>query len=72
VLVSIGNSGELSLAPAAEQRLADPSPLVRGAAVWALQRLDRMRLSTHASVRAAERDAAVLQEWIATDAEAET
>ena len=41
VLIAIGNSGDASLAAEAERRLADPSPLVRGAAVWALGRLDR-------------------------------
>ena len=41
VLIAIGNSGDAALAPEAEARLADASPLVRGAAVWALGRLDR-------------------------------
>ncbi len=36
VLVAIGNSGEAALAAEAERLLDDPSPLVRGAAVWAL------------------------------------
>ena len=44
VLIAIGNSGEPTLAPEAERLLTDPSPLVRGAAVWALGRLDRGRL----------------------------
>ncbi|MDI1263579.1 MAG: tRNA epoxyqueuosine(34) reductase QueG [bacterium] len=39
VLIAIGNSGDASLAPAAERLLGDASPLVRGAAVWALSRL---------------------------------
>src|SRR5581483_8463816 len=39
VLIAIGNSGDVSLAPAAEKLLADPSALVRGASVWALSRL---------------------------------
>lgn len=39
VLIAIGNSGDPSLAAPARQQLADPSPLVRGAAVWALRRL---------------------------------
>jgi epoxyqueuosine reductase len=39
VLYAIGNSGELTLAAEAERLLDDPSPLVRGAAVWALSRL---------------------------------
>ena len=36
VLIAIGNSNELTLAVEAERLLDDDSPLVRGAAVWAL------------------------------------
>jgi len=36
VLIAIGNSGEQALAGEARRLLEDPSPLVRGAAVWAL------------------------------------
>ncbi len=39
VLIAIGNSGDATLAAVAEARLDDASPLVRGAAVWALGRL---------------------------------
>jgi epoxyqueuosine reductase len=39
VLIAIGNSGDAALLPRAEARLADPEPLVRGAAVWAVRRL---------------------------------
>ena len=39
VLIAIGNSGDASLADEAERLLDDASPLVRGAAVWALSRL---------------------------------
>ncbi len=39
VLTAIGNSGSAGLAAAAEAHLADPAPLVRGAAVWALSQL---------------------------------
>ena len=38
VLIAIGNSGDASLAREAERLLDDASPLVRGAAVWALSR----------------------------------
>ena len=48
VLVAAGNSLDPSLAPQVEGLMSDPSPLVRGAAVWALSRLadrtDRERL----------------------------
>lgn len=39
VLIAIGNSGDPSLKSAAEKLLDDESPLVRGAAVWALSQL---------------------------------
>jgi epoxyqueuosine reductase len=39
VLIAIGNSGDTELASVAEELLDDPSPLVRGMAVWALRRL---------------------------------
>ena len=39
VLIAIGNSGDAALAEAARRLLADASPLVRGAAVWALAQL---------------------------------
>jgi epoxyqueuosine reductase len=39
VLIAIGNSGEAALAREAERLLADPSPLVRAMAIWALSRL---------------------------------
>ena len=39
VLIAIGNSGDVNLAVEAERLLDDASPLVRGAAVWALSRL---------------------------------
>lgn len=39
VLVAIGNSEDVSLIPVASALLVDPSPLVRGMAVWALAQL---------------------------------
>jgi epoxyqueuosine reductase len=39
VLIAIGNSGAAGLLPSVLSSLSDPSPLVRGAAVWALGRL---------------------------------
>jgi epoxyqueuosine reductase len=39
VLIALGNSGEAGVLPVIERLLDDPSPLVRGAAVWALARL---------------------------------
>jgi epoxyqueuosine reductase len=66
VLYAIGNSGEPTLAAEAERLLDDPSPLVRGAAVWALGRL--VGADAFAQLRAdhaTEGDAAVLAEWAA-------
>jgi len=65
VLIAIGNSGDRSLAPQAERLLTDGSPLVRGAAVWALGRLDGERLAALSALRAAENDSAVEEEWAA-------
>jgi epoxyqueuosine reductase len=66
VLIAIGNSGNPALADETERLLADSSPLVRGAAVWALGRIDRARLEHHAAKRrAAETDVEVAAEWAA-------
>jgi epoxyqueuosine reductase len=63
VLIAIGNSGDAALAPSAEKLLSDASPLVRGAAVWALARLDPARASAVAPQYAGEPDPAVAEEW---------
>jgi epoxyqueuosine reductase len=70
VLTAIGNSEDRALAGEAERLLSDPSGLVRGAAIWALGRLDPYRLREIASSRrAAETDPAVEAEWAAALAE---
>jgi epoxyqueuosine reductase len=65
VLIAIGNSSERALAAAAERLLDDESPLVRGAAVWALSRLmgqdEFAALATKAM--GIEADAGVRAEW---------
>lgn len=65
VLYAIGNSDNPALVPAATARLDDASPLVRGAAVWALGRLlPRPELLELARARAgAETDPDVRVEW---------
>ncbi len=64
VLIAIGNSGDCGLAEEAARLLGDPEPLVRGAAIWALARLDRSRfLACAAQVREQESDPDVLDEW---------
>ena len=66
VLIAIGNSGNAALADEAERLLEDSSALVRGAAVWALGRLDRGRLAHRAHIRrSAESDPQVIEEWAA-------
>ena len=65
VLYAIGNSGDPALVPAARARLEDASPLVRGAAVWALGRLlPRAEVLALAQGHAdAEADPGVRAEW---------
>jgi epoxyqueuosine reductase len=70
ILIALGNSGDARALPVIERCLEDVSPLVRGAAVWALAQLadpgeiDRRRLL----YLAAERDPDVRGEWEAASA----
>ena len=64
VLIALGNSGDPALAAIATARLDDDSALVRGAAVWALRRLDPARFDTErAARREPESDPEVRAEW---------
>jgi epoxyqueuosine reductase len=65
VLIAMGNSGDAALAPEAIRLLDDPSPLVRGAAVWALSRLlPAERFAVLAmDRRARESEPLVAEEW---------
>jgi len=63
VLNAIGNSGDVTLAPEAERLLNDASPLVRGAAVWALSRL--LPTEKFKTLNRADDDASVQEEWAA-------
>jgi epoxyqueuosine reductase len=65
VLIAIGNSNDTALAAEAEQLLDDASPLVRGAAVWALSQLvGREAFAARAAAAVgAEADEAVRVEW---------
>ena len=65
VVIAAGNSGDRAFLPVLERLLDDASPLVRGAAVWAVARLAG---PAHVAAlarnrRAAEPEAAVLAEW---------
>jgi len=64
VAVAIGNSAQPALAANLLPLLEDASPLVRGAAVWALARLDPARFAEEKALRRnAEQDTTVLEEW---------
>jgi epoxyqueuosine reductase len=61
VLIAIGNSGDATLAHEAVPLLRDASPLVRGAAVWALSRLlPREKL---AALQKSDSNESVEEEW---------
>jgi epoxyqueuosine reductase len=60
VVVAVGNSRDGRLADAAASRLDDAEPLVRGAAVWALARLDPARARAS---RRDDPDPTVAEEW---------
>jgi epoxyqueuosine reductase len=65
VLIAIGNAGEADLADEAKRLLDDASPLVRGAAVWALAQLLPRKEFDAVALRSAykETDAEVQNEW---------
>jgi len=63
VLIAVGNSGDAALAEEAQRLLDDGSPLVRGAAVWALSRLlPREKL---VALKKPDADDSVCVEWSA-------
>ena len=64
-LIAAGNSGLPALVPQVTSLLDDPAPVVRGAAVWALSRLDPARLEERASRTEHEHDQTVMEEWAA-------
>ncbi|MGO6849915.1 tRNA epoxyqueuosine(34) reductase QueG [Rhizobium beringeri] len=64
VLIAAGNSGDKALIGPCCALSDDPSPVVRGMAVWALSRLmEAGEFSVFAAQRADERDDDVLNEW---------
>ncbi|HSS12634.1 MAG TPA: tRNA epoxyqueuosine(34) reductase QueG [Rhizomicrobium sp.] len=66
VMIAIGNSGDARLAKSARAALQDTSPLVRGAAAWALSRLlaqEEFDLLARTQ-KAGEPDPQVREEWI--------
>lgn len=65
VLIAAGNSGDVALAAIVRSLLGDPSPLVRGAAIWALARLvpDAEYSERAETGQKTEIDGAVREEW---------
>jgi epoxyqueuosine reductase len=65
VLIAIGNSKDKALAVQAERLLQDASPLVRGAAVWALSQLIEQEDFSMRAARALDQEAdeTVRREW---------
>jgi epoxyqueuosine reductase len=71
VLIAIGNSDDATLAPIAEGRLGDESPLVRGAAIWALSQLIAHESFEAQALKAmtSETDETVRMEWAMASAD---
>ncbi|WP_105417271.1 tRNA epoxyqueuosine(34) reductase QueG [Neorhizobium sp. T25_27] len=64
VLIAAGNSSDASLIGQCLELAGDPSPTVRGMAIWALKRLmTDMDFARFAEARGAEEDTEVLEEW---------
>lgn len=64
VLIAAGNGTDAGLISQIEVLLADPAPVVRGAAIWALGRLSPEAFAQRRQdLFAAEQDASVLAEW---------
>lgn len=63
VMIAIGNSGDVSLVTVARAALAEKSPTVRGAAVWALSQLLPADEFSALANAAQENDDSVRQEW---------
>ena len=62
-LIVAGNSGDQGFVKTVIALLDDASPLVRGAAVWALAQLDPLRLRVERGARQSDLDAVVREEW---------
>ena len=64
VLISLGNSEDIQATKFVLPHLDDETPIVRGAAIWALSRLDSQRFAEEKSKRANEEtDPEVQAEW---------
>ncbi|TCP99244.1 epoxyqueuosine reductase [Sphingomonas sp. PP-F2F-A104-K0414] len=66
-LIAAGNSGDLELVEPVVKLLADEAPVVRGAAIWALRRLDAVRYHSERNwFSTSEHDPGVTAEWAAS------
>lgn len=64
VLIAAGNSGDRTLIVQCRDLVCDPSPIVRGMAIWALSRLmNAGEFAAFAAKRPKEADDDVLNEW---------
>ena len=64
VLIAIGNSNDMDFLPRVLDLLADPAPVVRGAAIWALRQLASDVWEAHCTTSSAvEADDDVRNEW---------
>ena len=74
VLIAAGNSGEGPLVAQVESLIGDPSPLVRGAAVWALSQLVPARhfAALAEQMLPGENDEEVRSEWLSALQEIES
>ena len=66
-LIAAGNGGDVALVAPVRGLLDDPAAVVRGAAIWALGRLDPAGLDAARWRAAGEIDAGVLAEWNGSD-----
>ena len=67
VLIAAGNSGNPALIAIVVSLLRDPSPLVRGAAIWALGELDRHEFTGQKTLLLPQEDNEdVRREWLTT------
>ncbi len=70
LLIALGNGTDPEALTAVEVHLNHENPLVRGAAVWALSRLDRNRFAEQKQARMpSEHDRLVLVEWAEEESE---
>jgi len=69
IMIAVGNSGDQALKAVAVENVSDESPLVRGASVWALSRLeDKSRFADmRINALAKEADESVREEWMIND-----